>query len=261
MAKLCALFSSSKANSIFLSTSFGNFLVDFGASFKATKEALQKVGSDICEIDAVFITHEHSDHIKGLKTFTSKLSVPIISSAKTLEALVKYNAVCENAVLVDSESFTELNGIKINRFCVSHDCVDPGGFRFDFPDGTSAAVCTDLGIVTDNVKEALKGCNALLIESNHDVRMLNNGPYPPELKMRIASDKGHISNNTCAALLKELFKQGTERFMLGHLSENNNTPLLARSAAEASLMDLSAKNGEDYILKVASPCGAETLYF
>ena len=261
MSKLSALFSSSKANCILLSSSYGNVLIDCGASFKSTKQALEDIGITVNDINAVLITHEHSDHIKGLKTFTSKCNVPVISTSKTLEKIVETGNVCEKAQLIAIENTFEIGGIKITRFATSHDAVDPSGYKIELPNATSAAVCTDLGIVTDTVKKSLYGCNALLIESNHDIKMLNTGPYPPELKMRIASDKGHISNNTCAVLLKELYKKGSNRFMLGHLSENNNTPLLAAAAAEAALMDISAKNGEDYILKIASPVKTETLYF
>ena len=261
MAKLSALFSSSKANCILMSSSYGNILVDFGASFKAVKIALEELGIAIENIDAVLVTHEHSDHTKGLKTFTSKCKTPIVSSKKTLDALVECGAVSQNAVLLPTESECKIGDIEIKRFCVSHDCVDPAGYKMVLPNGTSAAVCTDLGVVDNTVTEMLCGCDAVLIESNHDIKMLNCGPYSPELKMRIASNRGHISNNTCAALLKKLFKSGCTRFMLGHLSENNNTPILAQASAEAALMDLSAKNGEDYVLKVASPTLTTTLYF
>ncbi len=261
MAKLSALFSSSKANSILVSSSYGNILVDCGASFRATKQAVENLGLDISNIAAVLITHEHSDHIKGLKTFTSKCKIPVISTAKTLEKIIDTENVSANTRLIAIQNTFCLGTIQITRFETSHDSVDPSGYRLDFENGTSAAVCTDLGVVTQTVRDKLYGCNALLIESNHDIKMLQGGPYPPELKMRIASDKGHISNNTCAALLKELIQKGNDRFLLGHLSENNNTPLLAQSASEAALMDIGAKNAEDYILKVASPTKTETVYF
>ena len=123
------------------------------------------------------------------------------------------------------------------------------------PDGKKISVCTDLGVVTDGVRSAIKGSDAILIESNHDVEMLNRGPYPPELKMRILSDHGHISNNACDAELVRLLNSGTKRFILGHLSQKNNTPLLALSSAEAALADEGAKNGRDYLLSVAAPTG------
>lgn len=261
MSKLAALFSSSKANCILMSSPYANILIDFGASLKAVKTALENIGVDISQIDAVLITHEHTDHTKGLKTFTSKYKIPIISSKQTLNALVSNGLVSDNASLLEMDLSCNIGEVEIIRFCVSHDCVDPGGYIMKLPNGTSAAVCTDLGFVSDDIKEKLCGCDALLIESNHDLKMLNCGPYPPELKMRIASKEGHISNNTCAALLKELYKSGCTRFMLGHLSENNNTPILAQAAVESALMDLLAKNGEDYVLKVAAPSAVTALYF
>ena len=261
MAKLSALFSSSKANSILFSSSEGNILIDCGASFKATNQALENLGIHVSDISAVLITHEHSDHVKGLKTFTSKCNAPVISTSKTLEKLAENENVCKNAKLIAIENSLEICGLQITRFQTSHDSIDPSGYRIDLSDGRKAAVCTDLGIVTETVRNSLCGCNAVLIESNHDIKMLQNGPYPPELKMRIASEKGHINNNACAALLKELIGTGSNRFILGHLSENNNTPILAQAANEAALMDVGAKNGEDYILKVASPTKTETVYF
>ena len=135
------------------------------------------------------------------------------------------------------------------------------GYRFTFSDGKSVAVCTDLGIVTDEVKNSLSGCDTVLIESNHDIDMLKRGPYPPQLKLRILSDNGHLSNNACALTLKELLKGGTVRFILGHLSQHNNLPMLALSTAKQSLLDLGAKCGSDYTLSVAKPCFNEVTLF
>ena len=110
-----------------------------------------------------------------------------------------------------------------------------------------------MGVVTDSVRQAISGSDAIILESNHDIGKLKSGPYPPHLKLRILSDSGHLSNNVCSEEIKNLLKSGTTRFILGHLSRENNTPLLALSCAEAALMDLGAKNGRDCILSVAAP--------
>lgn len=121
------------------------------------------------------------------------------------------------------------------------------------PDQKSIAVCTDSGVVTDEIRNAVLGCDAVLLESNHDLDMLKKGPYPPHLKVRILSDRGHLSNNACAAELPALLNGGTTRFILGHLSQHNNTPMLAKATAEAALLKCGAQNNKDYILTVARP--------
>ena len=127
------------------------------------------------------------------------------------------------------------------------------GYSIILPDGRRAAVCTDLGVVTETIRQKLCGSSVVLIESNHDIEMLRRGPYTAELKLRILSDKGHLSNVACAAELPMLFKSGTNRIILGHISAENNTPEIALSAARASLASIGAIDGEDYILTAAKP--------
>lgn len=158
-------------------------------------------------------------------------------------------------ITLESEKITELSGFAVKRFSTLHDCEGSSGYTLLTADGRKISVCTDLGRVTDEVRNSLYGSDAVLIESNHDINMLKNGPYPPSLKIRILSDNGHISNNACAAELPELLRRGTKRFILGHLSRKNNSPLLALNAAEAALTDAGALNGTDYILTVAAPAG------
>lgn len=254
MSKICPLFSGSTGNSTYIGTQTGGILVDAGGSMKGICAALERAGGSLDEIKAIAVTHEHVDHIKGLKTVLKKTNANLIASAETLNALAFEDKIPAGIKVITIEDTpVEIGGIIVNRFATSHDCSGSSGYTFVLPDGKKTAVCTDLGMVTDDIRQALKGADAVLIESNHDVEMLKKGPYPPMLKIRIMSDKGHISNATCAAELGELLKNGTTRFILGHLSQKNNTPLLARSCAEAALIDLGAQNGKDYILTVASP--------
>lgn len=254
MSRICPLFSGSTGNSTYIGTQNGGILVDVGASFKGLCSALERAGGEYGEIKAIAVTHEHIDHIKGLKTFLNKTDASLIASKKTLETLISADKVpAKTKVIEIGDSSVDINGILINRFATSHDCEGSSGYYLTLPDGKKVSVCTDLGVVTDEVRTSISKSDVILMESNHDIDMLKKGPYPPHLKMRIMSDKGHISNNTCAAEIKELFKGGTMRFILGHLSQNNNTPVLARSASESALMDLGAVNGKDYILSVASP--------
>jgi len=256
MSRICPLFSGSKGNSTYIGTKDGAVLIDAGVSFKRLNEAIETMGGSLDEIKAVCVTHEHSDHITGLKKLLSKTRAEVFASAKTLETLIELNKIPEGIKVTPLDgNETVAAGIKIRRFATSHDCEGSSGFNLFLPDGKKFTLCTDLGIMTDCVRDSLKGSDLVLLESNHDVEMLKNGPYPNVLKVRILSDKGHISNAVCAAELKTLLECGTERFILGHLSQNNNTPVIARSCAEASLMDLGAKNGKDYLLSVASPAG------
>ena len=254
MSRICPLFSGSSGNSTYIGTQNGGILVDAGASMRGITEAVTLAGGDISEILAIAVTHEHIDHIKGLKTILNKTNAKLIASCETLETLAKNDKIPEKTeVICIGGDIVDINGIGITRFATSHDCIGSSGYVLDLPDGKKVSVCTDLGVVTDGVREAIKKSDVILLESNHDIEMLKRGPYPPELKARILSEKGHISNNACASELPFLLNNGTKRFILGHLSQHNNTPMLAKSCAEAALMDLSAVNGKDYILNVAKP--------
>lgn len=256
MARICPLFSGSTGNSTYISTAKGDILIDAGASCKSLVNAIEAAGGNLQNLLAVAVTHEHIDHVQGLKVLLKKLDVPLIASEKTLEALISADRVPEKQKLIAANDDTIAFGdVQLNRFATSHDCDGSSGYVITLPDGKRCAVCTDLGVVTDEVRGALSGCQAVLIESNHDVTMLKNGPYPPQLKLRILSDKGHISNTACASELPDLLKSGTTRFILGHLSQKNNLPMLATSAAKSSLMDIGAAAGRDYILSVAKPGG------
>ena len=260
MARICPLFSGSDGNSTYISYENGAFLVDAGASFKALSNAIQNCGGSVEEVRGIFITHEHSDHIKGLKPLINKTKMPVFASEKTLETLVETDAVPSGANLNPIDSELELFGAKICRFNTSHDCDGSSGYTFTLSGDNKIAVCTDLGVVTEEVRNALSGSKTVLIEANHNIEMLNKGPYPPQLKMRILSDKGHLSNNSCAAELPNLLKQGAINFILGHISKNNNTPLLALQSARAALADIGAKKDVDYTLVAAKPTGNEVIF-
>lgn len=260
MAKFCSLFSSSKANCTYISGTSGAVLVDAGASAKAILSAIDEIGEDINKIRAILITHEHSDHIKGLKTLSKKLNVPIMASVKTLETLGEIDAVDKGAELVPIDNICENDFGEVLRFDTMHDCEGSSGYTISLPEGIKASVCTDLGVVTPGVRESLRGSNIILIESNHDLRMLQNGPYPPELKLRIAGEKGHLSNSACARELPDLLHSGTTRFVLGHISENNNIPALAMRTNQAALMDIGAVSSKDYLMYCAGKENREIIY-
>ena len=257
MARFLPLFSSSNANCCSLGMNGQGILVDAGASGSAIINALEQKNIDLKEVKAVFVTHEHSDHIKGLSAFVKKTKVPIIASSDTLTAIEKNCKLPGDVTLLEIENNLPIGDILATRFATSHDTVGSSGYCFNLPDNTKISVCTDLGIVTDEVRKAIYGSNLVYIESNHDIKMLKNGPYPPELKLRILSDKGHLSNVSCAAELPRLLEGGTTRFVLAHLSQHNNLPSLAKSTSVTVLSSVGAKQNEDYILTAASVSGGD----
>lgn len=256
MARICPLYSGSSGNSTYIGTPSGGIIIDAGASLKGIESALNAAGGKLEEIKAVAVTHEHIDHVKGLKTLLNKTKIPLIATQKTINALIALDKVPSGIRVIGIEDKPiDIEGIQIKRFATSHDCEGSSGYTINLPDGKKIAVCTDLGVVTNVVREAIRKSDVVLIESNHDIDMLKKGPYPPALKTRILSEKGHISNVACAAELGGLLESGTQRFILGHLSQKNNTPLIAKVCAESALMDIGAQNGRDYLLKVAMPTG------
>ena len=261
MAKLIPLYSSSSGNSVYISFGESAVLVDCGTNAKRILMALEERDIDPNTIKAIFITHSHNDHISALKVLNKKLKLPIIASKDTLDYLCNNDIVLKDSKLIDvSAKDVDLGFAGVEFIPTSHDCKGSGGFKFHFGE-KSLALCTDLGVVTDSVRKALLGSEIVYFESNHDVNMLTKGPYPPYLKQRILSEHGHLSNNASASELPLLLQNGAQKFILGHLSKENNLPTLAKSAATASLMNIGAKEQQDYMLYVAPPQNGKTVYF
>ena len=204
---------------------------------------------DIC---AVAVTHTHSDHTQGLKTFLKKHPVPVIASRITLDVLIK-NAIITDThpTLCADDGMITVCNIKVKKISTSHDCEGSVGYIFSLPDERQIAVFTDLGYISDEILDSIKGCDLVMLESNHDINMLKKGNYPFYLKERILSDCGHLSNAACAAALPTLVKNGTTRIVLAHLSRENNLPTLALSTAKSALIDAGLREDIDYILYVA----------
>lgn len=261
MAKLIPLYSSSSGNSVYLGFNGGAVLVDCGTNAKRILTALEEREIDPETIKAIFITHSHNDHISALSVLNKKLKLPIYASKDTLDYLCNNNLVGKDIKLYDiSAKPHDLGFIGAEFVPTSHDCKGSGGFKFSFGD-KSVAVCTDLGVVSDKIRDFLKGSEVVYFESNHDVNMLTKGNYPPYLKQRILSDEGHLSNMACANELPLLLNSGAKKFVLGHLSKENNLPTLAKSASTAALMNIGAKEQEDYMLYIAPPSGGKAVYF
>ena len=252
MAKFCSLFSSSSGNSTYIGTSQGGILIDIGVSAKKTADALKNIGVDPNSIAAVFVTHEHNDHINGVRVFAERHGTKVFASQGTLAGMEEAGAITSKIQtgVIPSEG-TEAGGIFIRPFRTPHDSRESTGFSVVTPDGKRLAVATDIGEVTDTVMNAIFGCDLVLLESNHDVGMLRNGPYPYFLKERILSKFGHLSNECCAETAVRLMESGTTRFVLGHLSKENNIPALAFETTRAAMRMAGAVENIDYLLSVA----------
>lgn len=252
MARICPLFSSSRGNSTYIGTGDTGVLIDVGRSTKQIEQALLANNIDISAIKAIFITHEHTDHIQGLKVFASRYNVKTFASSGTMAALAQKGVLTgkfQTEVL--DEKGIELAGMFIKPFNTPHDSQQSVGYIVNTADDKRAVIATDIGYMTDTIRNATDGADVVLIESNHDVRMLQNGPYPYYLKKRILSNTGHLSNEACANELVTFIKKGITKFILAHLSQENNLPELAFETSVCHLSTQGMKQGIDYQLMVA----------
>lgn len=250
MAKFYPLFSSSSGNASYIGTRNAGILVDAGASCKRMVEALACNGLQKEAVQGIFITHTHSDHVKGLRVLSGKLKVPVYGTQETLTELERRGEIPAGVetVPVDTRAI-DCGGCEITAFPTMHDAPGSCGYRIHTADDRYCAVCTDLGVVTDQVRDAVTGCDMVLLEANYDPEMLVLGPYPPQLKCRIMSDHGHLSNPDSAAFAGDLVGSGTTRILLGHLSPHNNTQVLAANAVLAGLSRFT--RDVDYLLGIA----------
>lgn len=250
MARLYSLFSSSRGNATFIGTPNGGVLIDAGVTYARLTAAMERCGLSINAVQGVFITHDHSDHVRGLKLLSAKHNIPIFAQSQTLRNLIDGEAVAPSAVLSEiGSNSVAIADMQLTAFNTPHDTDQSCGYRIEMPDGRICAVCTDLGHITKTVEDALCGCNLVLLEANYDEQMLKKGPYPPYVKARILSENGHLSNTDCAEQAKKLLATGTTRLLLGHLSQENNRPELADMVVESALSGYV--RGQDYLLEVA----------
>ncbi len=260
MARYCPLFSGSSGNCAYIGTPDSGILIDAGVSARRIEMALLERDIAPKSIAAIFVTHEHSDHVCGLRILTKKYGYPVFGSAGTLEALLDGGVLSEqNALAVVDDEGVETGGMWVQAFRTSHDSRESLCYRVQTPDDRTIAVATDMGYMTENVRRALCGCDLVQLESNHDIRMLENGPYPYYLKRRILGKTGHLSNESCARELPALARSGVSRFYLAHLSKENNTPEVAYITSHAALREEGLRENIDYTLRVAPRDATEPL--
>ncbi len=253
--RLCSIASGSSGNCVYVGSEATHLLIDVGISGRKTENGLKELGLTGKDIDGILITHEHSDHIQGLGVIARKYEIPIYATKGTIKAMKK----CEGLGAVDEELFHEiaqdvrftLKDLTIHPMGISHDAAQPVAYRISYG-RKKVAVCTDLGVYNDYTVECLKGMDAILLEANHDVNMLQVGPYPYKLKQRILGERGHLSNESTGRLLCRILHEKLQTILLGHLSKENNLPELAFESVrmEINMGETPYKAG-DFDIQVA----------
>ena len=230
---MAVLGSGSGGNCTFLATERTKVLVDAGLSGRETERRLASIGETAKSLQAILITHEHWDHIGGLARLASKSGIPVYITALTRNALPPQLKLAAIETIAAGCAF-QIGDLLVESFGIPHDAVDPIGFRLT-AEGVHTAVVTDLGYIPQNVKEYIRGCHCIVMESNHDVEMLRNGPYPWSVKQRVMARTGHLSNFALCEFLMSDFDSEARVLVLAHLSEQNNHPEIARMAAAVAL--------------------------
>ena len=256
--RFATLASGSRGNCCYVEQGDTRLLIDAGISCARICAGLEKLGTDPAAVSAVLLTHEHRDHVSGLSGLLRKYPLPVYATAGTFEGLYsqpifsKLPKQCFH--LFRAGSTFEIGCWKVTAPALRHDAVEPVAYRLD-SDKVRMAVVTDLGCFDASLAAALAGLDLILLEANHDRRMLEMGPYPYMLKLRIDGERGHLSNEACAELLKELVHPGLREVVLGHLSQTNNYPPLALETVRSSLQEAGIEN-DAFSLKAAP---AETI--
>ncbi len=242
MVSLTVLASGSKGNCTLLASSRTRILVDAGVSCRETFRRMGLVGDHALNVSAIVVSHEHSDHVSGLYVLARKLNIPVFMTGATYQAWQRWARDKNNGIRPHLEKFEAfeagrsftIGDITVAPFTIPHDAADPVGFSFR-AEGVKIGIVTDLGYLPASVAHNIRACDGLVIESNHDVEMLRGGPYPWVVKQRVMSRVGHLSNEALADFFTGDYDGNAAFLVLAHLSEQNNHPDLARSAAERAL--------------------------
>ena len=228
--RLCSIASGSSGNCVYVGSEATHLLVDTGISGKRIEQGLKELDLTPKDLDGILITHEHADHISGLGVMARKYEIPVYATEGTIRAMFQSGSLgrVEESLFhrVEEDEKFILKDLTIHPMHISHDAAQPVAYRIFYGE-KRVAVCTDLGVYNEYTVECLKGMDALLLEANHDVNMLQVGPYPYYLKQRILGDRGHLSNENSGRLLCRVLHDGLRTVLLGHLSKENNLPELA----------------------------------
>ncbi len=251
--KLCSLSSGSSGNAIYIETEKSKFLIDAGFSGVQIETLLKAIGVQAKELDFLLVTHEHSDHIKGVGVLSRRYDLPIYANYGTWMAMTgKLGKIKEKNIQVfKTDREFSIRDVDILPIGIYHDSAEAVGYIVENA-GEKLSVTTDTGFVSESMIDTMRGSGLVLLESNHDPRMLEEGPYPPELKKRIRGLNGHLSNLDSARVLGELLSGSGERVLLGHLSEENNLPALAFETVVHYLTELGLDTGRDICIEVAA---------
>jgi phosphoribosyl 1,2-cyclic phosphodiesterase len=243
--RFSVLASGSSGNAVFIESDEHTFLVDAGFSAKKMDSLMAGIDRSMKKIDGIFVTHEHSDHIKGIGVVARKYGTPIYANEKTWQAMdgLVGNIPLDQRFQFDMETVKSFGSLEVQSFAVSHDAADPMFYVFH-ENGRKLAVITDTGYVSDRMKGFIRGADAFVFESNHDVSMLQVGRYPWSVKRRILSDVGHVSNEDAAVAMSEVVDQKDTRIYLSHLSKDNNMKDLARMSVTQTLETCGIRTGE-----------------
>lgn len=245
-----SLISGSSGNSSYVSDGKTHILIDCGMSGKQLLESLTQIGISPNQLDALLITHEHTDHTKGAGVVARRYGIPVYATAGTHSAMNIGSIPDSQIKIIDTNNDFEIGTIGIQAFDIPHDAANPVGYSF-YIDGKKVSLATDIGHMHKSLIEQIMKSNMVLLESNHDVDMLQFGPYPFPLKQRILSDIGHLSNENAAKTALQLVNSGTEHIMLGHLSKENNHPEIAMMETYNTLTFAGVNVGTDVTLQVA----------
>lgn len=250
--KICTLSSGSSGNAIYIESEKSKILLDCGLTGKLVETLLISIGVNPSELNAIFVTHEHVDHIKGVGVMSRKYDLPILANEKTWIAMKNKigNINPKNINVFKSNTFFTFRDLDVQNISTFHDAADPVFFIF-YQKGQKISVLTDTGIVSQTMIDSVRNSDVIILESNHDLSMLDNGPYPINLKYRIKGEYGHLSNDTSAEIMKNIIKAGGEKIILGHLSTTNNTEILAYDSMRENLESVGINVDKDIYLGVA----------
>ncbi len=253
--KFCSIASGSSGNCIYAGSSESSVLIDTGISGKRVEMGLNSIDMTLPDMDGILVTHEHSDHVKGLGVLARRYQLPIYATEGTIQAMKKMTALGKIPddlyhPIVPDQTF-EIGDLEIEPFSISHDAAEPVGYQVKH-NGKKAAVATDMGCYDEYIIDHLRDLDVLLLESNHDVHMLQAGRYPYYLKRRIMGDHGHLSNEACGQLLGQLLHDNMKEIYLGHLSHENNYEALAFETVSSEVtMGDNPYNSKDFHITIA----------